>query len=137
MEQKINFDKFKKRLHNYSSSFANLKEGINEKDDFSSLEEDGILKRYELCFELSWKLMQDYLDLIGIQNIKGPRPSIIEMGNLNVLDPLVWGNMLSARNELSHIYDEGMSRNYLLEIKNDFIAEFEVLENHMLNYKII
>ncbi|NUM71574.1 MAG: nucleotidyltransferase substrate binding protein [Ignavibacteriaceae bacterium] len=75
----------------------------------SGLEIAGMIKWFELSFELARKVMQDYLAATGYKDIKGPRPVIMQMGRDNIIDPFRWEELLNARNELTHLYDEELS----------------------------
>lgn len=75
--------------------------------------------------------MQDYLRQVGYDNIKGPRPTLVQMAKDNFIDAFIWGDMLTARNELSHIYDEQLSRNYLNNLLQDFLPAFQNFRDRM------
>ncbi|MBQ4009418.1 MAG: nucleotidyltransferase substrate binding protein, partial [Bacteroidales bacterium] len=41
-------------------------------EDLSELEQEGIVQRFEYTFELSWKVMQDFLVYKGYEFMTGP-----------------------------------------------------------------
>lgn len=89
----------------------------------SELEKDGLIQRFEFTFDLAWKVMQDYLKFAGYKDIKGPRPCITQMAQDTLIDPFVWEDILVARNELSHIYDEAKSRTFPDKIIFDYYRQ--------------
>ncbi|MFA7565609.1 MAG: nucleotidyltransferase substrate binding protein [Alkalispirochaeta sp.] len=52
------------RYANFSRSVDNLLEAL-EVTTPSKLERQGIIKSFELCYELAWKTLQDYLKELG------------------------------------------------------------------------
>ncbi len=115
------------KMSNFNSSLKNLEKVAATKKNFSVLEIAGIIKWFELSFELAWKIMQDYLASAGYNDIKGPRPVIMQMGRDNIIDPFKWEELLNARNELSHLYDEELSNDHYDKILTEYLplmAEF-------------
>ena len=114
------------RLESYSNALNVLEEVVPRYKALNELEKDGLVQRFEFMIELAWKVMQDYLRETGYRGLNGPKPVVTQMGADGLLDPFAWNEMLDARNELSHIYDEGRSREHLDRIVYDFIP---VLDN--------
>ncbi len=46
-------------LNEFKQAFFNLKNGVENANDDLSI--DGVIKRFELCYELSWKLIKHHL----------------------------------------------------------------------------
>lgn len=113
------------RFENYCDALKTLEEIVPKYNILNELEKDGLIQRFEFCFDLAWKVMQDYLKFAGYKDIKGPRICIMQMAQDGLLDPFVWEDLLLARNELSHIYDEAKSRVYLDKIILDYYPAFE------------
>lgn len=106
-------------------------------EKLSELEQDGVIQRFEFTYELAWKVMQDYLKEIGFSDIKGPRPSIVGFGKLNLLDPFLWQDALETRNMLSHVYDEQESRLLLRKIIGDYLPLFQNFKTKMTEKYVI
>jgi nucleotidyltransferase substrate binding protein (TIGR01987 family) len=123
--------RWKKRFQNFQKALSTIEEIIPLFPQLNDLEKDGLIHRFEFTFDLSWKVMQDYIKFAGYVDLKGPRALITQMAQDNLLDPFVWIELLTARNELSHIYDEEISRNYLNKIVNDFFPAFKEFQNTM------
>lgn len=112
------------RFSSFCNALITLEEIVPRYSTLSELEKDGLIQRFEFTFDLSWKVMQDYLKEIGYPDIKGPRPVIKQMIQDGILHPFIWEEILKARNELSHIYNEEKSRSYLDQIIFDFYPAF-------------
>ncbi|MCW3122572.1 MAG: nucleotidyltransferase [Flavipsychrobacter sp.] len=121
------------RFDNYKEALQTIAEVIPVYDNLSELEKDGLIQRFEFTFDLAWKVMQDYLQFSGYNDIKGPRSCIKQMAHDNLIDAFVWGEILIARNELSHIYNEDKSRDFLDKIVNDFYPVFQAFNQQMQN----
>jgi nucleotidyltransferase substrate binding protein (TIGR01987 family) len=96
------------RLESLKEAFAQLKQAC-EREDLDYLEIAGLIKVYEITFELCWKTMMDKLLFEGYE-ITSPRQVIRKayeqkfFSNVNV-----WFDALDERNKLVHIYDKGMA----------------------------
>ncbi len=94
------FENFEKQLNNLIKAF--------EQESFSDLELSGLVKKFELCFELSWKTMKDYLKFTGVE-LNSPREIIKESFASNIIkNGHLWIEMLEARNVLAHVYDKDL-----------------------------
>ena len=61
---------------------------------------------YEVTFDLSWKLIKEYLENQGII-VKSPRDTIREASSIDIIDnDEIWLNMLESRNITSHQYND-------------------------------
>jgi len=79
----------------------------------------GLIQFFEIAFELSWKLLKDYLESEGFENINSPRSAIKYGIQIKLIDDgRIWLEMLNDRNETTHLYSverinqiEGLIRN--------------------------
>ena len=127
--------RFQERKEDYKNALNKLEESLIENIDI--LEEktkqiiiDGVLHRFEFTFELAWKTIKDYLEYMGITNkIGSPRENIQQAFKQGLIENgEIWIEIMLARNELSHLYDEEASRKIYSNIKNNYIKEFKKLE---------
>ena len=117
-------DRWKLRFVTYSDALKTVEEVIPRYDQLTELEKDGLIQRFKYTFDLSLKVMQDYLKSAGYVDLKGPRSCIKQMAQVNVIDGFEWEEILNARNELSHIYDEAKCRGYLENVIHNFVPAF-------------
>jgi nucleotidyltransferase substrate binding protein (TIGR01987 family) len=100
--------RWKQRFQNFDHGFALLRQALaNGPAALNQLEKEGVIQRFEYCFELAWKTVKDYLENGGIIIAPvTPRQVLKEAFAAKVLtDGQVWIEMLDHRNLLSHTYD--------------------------------
>ena len=98
--------RWKERFESYSNALSRLEMGLQQKN-FSILEKDGIIKRFEFTFELAWKTLQDILSDRGYLEIKGPKPVIKQAFRDELIsEGQGWIDMLNDRNKSSYLYGE-------------------------------
>lgn len=120
IRSKQRFSNFVKALHLYE-------EAVLQRAKLSRLEEEGLIQRFEYSFELAWKCLQDLLQERGYPNVRGPKPVLEQAFQDGIIsDGLVWMEMLKARNETSHLYDQATFESIALKVKTKFLP---VLKN--------
>ncbi len=119
--------RFEERKEDLKNAANRLEEALHK--EVSELEIDGILHRFEFTFELAWKIMKDCLEEQGIVGkIGSPREMIKEAFSIGLIENgEEWLNMITSRNELSHLYDEETSREIYDDIKGTYIFEIKKL----------
>ena len=81
---------------------------------------DGTFQRFEFALELTWKTLKRLLDAQG-RRVSLPREILKHAYAAGWLDDeTAWLQLLKARNETSHIYDEDMARRIYDHIKTNF-----------------
>lgn len=94
---------------------------------YSDLERSGLIKNYELAFELSWKTLKDFL-AFGGQVANSPRETIRLSHASGLLgDAREWLRMLEFRNQLSHCYSEAQANDAVKHIRGQFAANISTL----------
>jgi nucleotidyltransferase substrate binding protein (TIGR01987 family) len=97
--------RWRPRFDNFSIAFAQL-EAACQQDKYSNLEFAGLIKSFEIAYEMAWKTLKDLLYFEGY-DVKSPRSTIqqaFESGYITSLEP--WVEALESRNVLSHTYDK-------------------------------
>ena len=100
--------RWKQRFQNFDRAFLLLRQALeNGPEVLNPLEKEGVIQRFEYCFELAWKTIKDYLQESGIVfSIVTPRQVLKDAFVSKVIgDGQVWIDMLDHRNLLSHTYD--------------------------------
>ena len=122
----MNDVRWKQRFQNFSRAFVLLRSALHEKclDDFSDLEQEGIVHRFEYTYELAWKTCKDYLEDNGVVvSPVTPRQVIKEAFAARVIDDgQAWIDMMLHRNLLSHTYDFSRFREVLDAVKERYLA---------------
>ena len=118
-------ERTKRFLEQFVRALTNLKIGVDSSVD--DLDIDGTIKRFELCYELAWKLIKEYLEDLGII-CKSPRQCFKYAKENNLIDDEeTWLNMIEDRNYLVHTYSMEQSREIFKKIKEKYISSFESL----------
>lgn len=110
----------KEKFLNYSKALARLNKAL-ERDKSDDIVLDAVIQRFEFTYELSWKLIKDYLSYNGIADVRTPREAFKEafaVGLLNEGD--AWIDMLEDRNRTSHTYDEEEARAIYERVKSNY-----------------
>ena len=123
--------RWKQRFDNFDRAFTLLRTALQScaLDDFSDLEQEGIIQRFEYSFELAWKTMKDYLENSGVVlSPVTPRAVIKEAFAANIIDDGDgWIAMMLHRNQLSHTYDMVTFRQVLVAVKEHYLPILEQL----------
>lgn len=91
--------------------------------DTTDQEKAGIIKAFEFCYELSWKLMKKVLFIEGI-SANSPRDIFREAASVGLItDPRPWFKFLEERNKTVHTYDLETVEAILLKIIPEFKEE--------------
>lgn len=126
--------RWKQRFMNFKKSYSLLDKYIGEPIK-TDLERAGIIQLFEISFELSWKLMKDYLDAQEF-NVKSPREAIKQAFQIGLIeDGHVWLDALSDRNLTVHTYDEVLAKKMLEDIRDTYFPQLRELY-HKLNKEL-
>ena len=134
MEQDV---RWKQRFANYNKALNQLSEGItNNGVNPASIIKEGIIQRFEFTHELAWKVMKDYLEYKGYQNVSGSRTATREAFNKGLLTRgQVWMDMIESRNNTVHTYNENILEDEFKNIVNNYFQvfiEFQTKMNSLL-----
>jgi len=110
-------ERVKRTFLDFEKAVQNLKSAVESAVD--DLDIDGAIKRFELCYELSWKIIRLYLEDLGII-CNNPRDCFKQAKINNLIeDESLWMEMIETRNQLVHEYSFEFSREIFDKIKMD------------------
>ena len=117
------FENFKKALNNLSEAVK-----LTSERELSNLEEQGLIKAFELVHELSWLTIKDYYQNQGDISIQGSRDAfrlafkrgLIENGD-------IFMKSINARQLCVHTYDEKTAEKLQVDIISIYFDEFNKL----------
>ena len=138
MEPRLN--RFELRLEAFGRAMRRLEQGIalvrtRADDEELTMEEEGLIQRFEYCFELGWKLLQDVEKDLNGQGLGGPRAAIRWATDEGwVDDGEVWMSMLQSRNVTTHVYDRAMIQPVLQKIRGTYFRALHGLEEAARNH---
>ncbi|MBM7072112.1 nucleotidyltransferase substrate binding protein [Shewanella sp. 202IG2-18] len=115
------FERFKLRLVNFQTSFDNLNDAC-QLQTYSALELAGLIKTFEMTFELTWKTLKDLLEHEGYLEAS-PRAVIRTSLEANFISAEECERLLEAltnRNVLTHTYDSALAEKSMRLVKNEY-----------------
>ena len=116
--------RWKQRFTNFEKSYKLLDKYIDSPIN-TELERAGIIQLFEIAFELSWKLMKDYLETEEII-VKSPRETIKKAYEIELIENgHIWIDALSDRNLTVHTYDEEMAKKMVEDIVIIYFPELK------------
>jgi nucleotidyltransferase substrate binding protein (TIGR01987 family) len=137
----INKDNFQKprwldRFDNLKRAFLLLREvmEIIQERKLSPLEQEGVIQRFEYTWELTWKVLKDYLEYSGIVlDTITARSVIKEAIAAKIIDNGdVWMDALDSRNKMSHTYNYKDFEKIIISIEKNYYPELEKFYLKML-----
>jgi len=127
--------RWKQRFENFKNSLINLElaKKIEEPD---IIQKAGLIQLFEISFELGWKVLKDYLESQGFNDVKSPRAAIKKAFELGLIDNgEAWLEALQDRNLSTHTYDEGISNQIVDEIKKRYFNILIELKYKLAKYE--
>lgn len=122
-----------KKFDNFISNLEILQKAENEdlKNEFII---SGIIDKFFIQFELSWKVLKELLRYEGKSSANSGSPREILKAAYEVYDFIgedVWLDMLKARNDMTHIYDGDAAKRLVNDILYRYIPEFVKLRGNI------
>jgi nucleotidyltransferase substrate binding protein (TIGR01987 family) len=126
------------RFENFKHAFTLLREAIYtmQERELNQLEKEGIIQRFEYTWELTWKVLKDYLEYKGITFDTITPATVIKSAiaaNL-IQNGEIWMNALDSRNKMSHTYDFKKFELIIVDIKKNYFPEIENMYLKMLEF---
>ena len=119
------------RFNSFKNSLASLKEAKGkDKDDSFVL--SGTAMKFNLTFDLAWKLMSDIIreeHKIVDYAIGSPKETLRKAKSFGIIDDDIWLSMLDDRNNLTHDYDYLIVAEKFDEIVDKYIKVFEMFRS--------
>ena len=129
----MTIEQVKAKHEDFERALKKLKIALEKNIADDELYLDGLIQRFEFCFELSWKVMQNFLSYEGIF-VNSPRSAIRKsFENEIIFDVESWLDMLESRNLSTHTYDENTAKEIYKNIAEKYIFLFENFNETMKN----
>lgn len=125
-----------KRFDNFCSNLDVLLRADKEDLDNEFIV-SGIIDKFFVQFELSWKVLKELLRYEGkaVAATGSPRAIIKAAFSVyNFLDETVWLSMLKDRNDMTHIYSEQAAKRLVQTILTEYIPVFQRMREELLRY---
>ncbi len=129
-----NDQRWKQRFQNFEKAYFLMSEVIERGiDDLSTLEQEGSLQRFEILIELSWKVLKDYLENEGYDEVKNGKQAIRQAFQDEIIHNAEdWMEALEKRNMTSHSYDDAILEETMIFIQETF---FPIVSDLYFNLK--
>ena len=126
------------RFNNFQHAFALLSEAMHiiQERKVNRLEQEGIIQRFEYTWELTWKVLKDYLEYKGVI-LDTITPSTVIKAALSanlITNGEVWMEALDARNKMSHTYDFKKFEKIIVDIEKNYYPALEKMNQKMLTF---
>src|ERR1035437_2953488 len=112
------------RFNNYNKALERLQEAVEEykEGDMSEVEKVGMIKFFEMVYELAWNTMKDYYEDQGEANIQGSKDSIrLAFSRGLITNSDNWFDMVTSRKLSVHTYNESTADKIAEEIAETYI----------------
>jgi nucleotidyltransferase substrate binding protein (TIGR01987 family) len=122
------------RLSQFSLAFTQLREAheYSQKQELNKLEKLGLIQMFEFTHELAWKVLKDYIEFSGGQNLIGSKDTTREAFQKNLMvNGEAWMAMIASRNLTSHTYNESTAEEIVDAIINAYYPCFIDFEKKM------
>ena len=118
--------KYNEKYSKFISAVERLHESISAYAEYpNDTMRDGVIQRFEFCTELAWKTSREYLLEEGFVNINSPKAVMREAYAFGLIDnDILWNDLLSDRNQTSHVYNEETAQNIFARICTDYYQAF-------------
>ncbi|VWL93817.1 Nucleotidyltransferase substrate binding protein like protein [Collinsella aerofaciens] len=123
-----------KKYENFVSALVNLEDAPNQ-DLNNDFVQSGLINKFNLQFELSWKLLKRLLEYEGATLAASgfPRAILKESYRFyDFIDEAAWLDMLRDRNTNVHIYDNKLAQDLIQRILNVYIPAFSQLRDGLM-----
>ena len=123
-----------KKYENFCASLKNMKEIYDYDEPYNTVVLTGLVGLYEICFEQSWKMMKEILEIHGYEEGATGSPKIIlrtayRAGMIKNED--AWLRALQERNNVTHSYNEKIAREIVRQAKAIFYDLFVQLKDEI------
>ena len=120
-----------KKYENFCASLKNMKDIFEYEEPYNTVVLTGLVGLYEICFEQSWKMMKEILEILGYEEGATGSPKIILRTAYKagmIKDEENWLRALQERNNVTHSYNEKIALGIVRQAKAIFYDLFVQLK---------
>lgn len=121
-----------RKYENFCNALSNMKDIYNYEEPYDNVVITGLVGLYEICFEQSWKMMKEILEIHGYAEGAIGSPKIILKTAYKagmIRDEEQWLRALQARNNVTHSYNQKIALGIIADAKEEFYQMFCELKN--------
>ena len=121
--------RWQQRFNNFKKAFSQFEKAV-DLENYSDLEREGLIQRFEYTYELAWNTIKDFLEEQGYRDITGSKDAIKKAFQTGLIqDGDLWMNMITSRSLTSHTYNEETAEEIAESIKDEYFDQFQKLIN--------
>ena len=131
-----NMSRLQKSIENFNRFFLIFSDAVNayKKDSSVVLTHMALVQSFEVCFELAWKVLKDYLAVNGV-SVSLPREVIKEAFSYETIsDGQIWIDMLNVRNSTSHEYNIDKVNSVLPDVAGIYFDELNRFKEQIKDF---
>ncbi len=131
-----NMSRLQKSIENFNRFFFIFSDAVNayKKDSSVVLTHMALVQSFEVCFELAWKVLKDYLAVNGV-SVSLPREVIKEAFSYETIsDGQIWIDMLNVRNSTSHEYNIDKVNSVLPDVAGIYFDELNRFKEQIKDF---
>ena len=122
------------RFNNFNKALNSLQVAIEEyrEDEDSEVVKVGMIKFFEMTYELAWNTMKDYYEDQGETGIQGSKDAIkLSSGRGLITNAQAWFDMVNSRRLSVHTYDEDTANEVAQDIVETYLGLFIQLQTRL------
>jgi nucleotidyltransferase substrate binding protein (TIGR01987 family) len=123
-----------KKYENFCAALKNMKEIYDYEEPYNTVVLTGLVGLYEICFEQSWKMMKEILEIHGYEEGATGSPKIILRTAYRagmIKNEEDWLRALQERNNVTHSYNEKIALGIVRQAKDTFYELFVQLKEEI------
>ena len=123
-----------KKYENFCAVLKNMKEIYDYEEPYNTVVLTGLVGLYEICFEQSWKMMKEILEIHGYEEGATGSPKIILRTAYRagmIKNEEDWLRALQERNNVTHSYNEKIALGIVRQAKDTFYELFVQLKEEI------
>ncbi|CAC9444464.1 hypothetical protein [uncultured Gammaproteobacteria bacterium] len=123
------------RYKNFRQSTSKLQEVLLENK--TDIVWDSAIKRYEICYELSWKSIQEQLKNEGLEVCNSPKNCFKQAFKLGLIEEEeMFADMVQNRNLTTHTYNEDLADKIYAQLEGYLQILTNLAKNIGKNYEL-
>ena len=127
-----------RKYENFCNAFDNLKDIYKYSEPYDNVILTGLVGLYEICFDQSWKMIKEVLQMHGFRESAAGSPKTIlktayEAGM--IADEEVWLKALAARNNVAHAYNPKIAIEIVNQCRSEFYDMFGQLKTEIEKWR--
>jgi|SRR5665213_1289837 len=122
------------RFNNFNKALKSLQETVEEyrENGMSEVEKVGMIKYFEMVYELAWNTMKDYYEDQGETGIQGSKDAIkLSFSRGLITNAKKWFDMVDSRKLSVHTYNHDTAEQVAEDISETYLDLFIQLQTRL------